>query len=144
MRTRRSAKLIENTQSSPETKEEDSVIDESHVLLDFKEFHSTEIFQGSTFNLISSDKKQGTVYKIDNSSFNKISFNNFETDTPTCLINDYLPLNGTHVSNGMTYILVDKESLNKTSDTKYDGDSNSGNKIRYWFTDKSVEFNTDK
>nr|PVC51866.1 hypothetical protein MACL_00001221 [Theileria orientalis] len=83
MRTRRSAKLIENTQSSAEIKEEDSVIDESHVLLDFKEFHSTEIFQ-------------------------------------------------------------DKESLNKTSDTKYDGDSNSGNKIRYWFTDKSVEFNTDK
>ncbi|UVC54647.1 hypothetical protein MACJ_003616 [Theileria orientalis] len=144
MRTRRSAKLIQSSLPCQEIKEEDSVIEESHVLLDFKEFHSTQIFQDSTFNLISSDTKHGSVYKIDNCSFDKISFNNFDTDTPTCLINDYLPLNGTHISNGMTYILVDKDSLNERSDIKYDDESNSEKNINVWYTNKYIEFNTDK
>eukprot|EP00375_Theileria_parva_P002288 XP_764966.1 hypothetical protein [Theileria parva strain Muguga] len=123
---------------------EDSVVEESYVLLDFPEFHSTTIFNDSKFELLSEDKEQGSLFKISNCSFDTIRLNKFDTEKPSCVINEYLPLNGSNILNGMTYILVNKDQLNGETESNKGLKAQIEDNSDVWYTSKCIEFSTDQ
>ncbi|XP_952317.1 uncharacterized protein TA12975 [Theileria annulata] len=131
--------------SSSVSEDEDSVVEESYVLFDFPEFHSTTIFHDSKFELVSTDKDSGSLFRISNCSFDTLRINKLDTENPTCLINEYLPLNGSNILNGMTYILVNKDSLNGSSDAVNKlSRPHLENNSDVWYTSKCIEFSTDQ
>ncbi|AFZ79296.1 hypothetical protein BEWA_021440 [Theileria equi strain WA] len=117
----------------------DPVVEESLILLDFPEFHSTCLFNDSSFEPALEENSFGTLHKITNCSFNKIDIGGIDTKTPMCILNDHIPFSGTHMKNGLTYVLIDKDSLQLSEDeTKIDSGSTEEKSV--WYTRNCVEF----
>ncbi|EDO08109.1 hypothetical protein BBOV_III005460 [Babesia bovis T2Bo] len=111
------------------------VVEESVVLLDFPEFQATSLFDEAEFTQQSLDESAVT-YNIDNCAINTIRLEGINTDSPSCVLQGQLPLQGRRVTTGVTYFCFDVTD----KDTSQGYSSGNPYTRQYWHTTEHIEF----
>ncbi|GFE53171.1 hypothetical protein BaOVIS_005750 [Babesia ovis] len=115
------------------------VVDESLVLLDFPEFQATSLFDEAVFRPQSEDDK-GITFAVDNSNIKTLRIEGIDTETPSCLLQGQVPLQGKRVSSGVTYFCFDISDDKGTSGSQETNVDKSN--TQYWYTSDCIEFTT--